>query len=69
MKRPRLVPSKVFYLWEKLGLRRIELFSGEDLDKKPEIKRDTDKMPELHTQGSFAAAHQRHLDAKNKRRK
>ena len=34
MKRPRLVPSKVFYLWEKLGLRRIELFSGEDLDKK-----------------------------------
>ena len=59
MKRPRLVPSKVFYLWEKLGLRRIELFSGEDLDKKPE----------LHTQGSFAAAHQRHLDDEERRRK
>jgi len=53
---------KVIYEWLKRGrhafLRRVELFSQEDLAKKPEIP-----------QSKFAAAHQRILDARNKRRK
>ena len=64
---------KIIYEWLKRGrhafLRRVELFSQEDLAKKPEIHRDTAKLPALPIHGSFAAAHQRQIDARNKRRK
>jgi hypothetical protein len=43
----RLVPAKIFYLWERFRLRRIEIFT--DTEKKPEIKRDTEKMPAIPT--------------------
>jgi hypothetical protein len=65
----KLIPSKVIYLWERCRIRRIELFTGEDLEKMPEIHRDTEKMPELPTHGSFAKAHQRKLDKQERRRK
>jgi hypothetical protein len=53
-----LKPSKVFYLWERYGFKRIELFTQEDLAKKPEIP-----------QSKFAAAHQRILDGRARRKK
>jgi len=66
----RPVPSKVLYLWEKCGIRRIELFDGRtDLEKKPEIPRHTTKLPEIPTGNSFAQAHQRKLDEEERRRK
>jgi hypothetical protein len=40
VKRSRFVPARVLYLWEKFGLKRIELFTSEDLEKKPEIPQD-----------------------------
>ena len=60
---------KVLYEWGRRVLRRIELFTQEDLAKKPEIHRDTEKMPEIPTHGSFAKAHQRKLDEQERRRK
>ena len=49
----RLIPSKVFYLWEKCGIKRIELFTQEDLAKKPEIHRDTAKLPPIPESSSL----------------
>lgn len=49
---------KVLYEWGRRILRRIELFTQEDLAKKPEIP-----------QSKFAAAHQRILDNKARRKK
>lgn len=64
----RLVPSKVFYLWERFNLKRIELFTT-DIEKKPEIQRDIKKHKTISTIGSFGRAHQQHLDEEERRRK
>ena len=64
---------KVIYEWLKRGrhafLRRVELFSQEDLAKKPAIPRHTTKLPEIPTCNSFAQAHQRKLDEEERRKK
>ena len=67
----RLVPSKVFYLWERFNLKRIELFTQEDLAKKPEISQDINKLPVIPTNSkkSFAAMHQQKLDEEERRRR
>lgn len=63
------VMPRILYLWERWGLKRIELFTQEDLAKKPELHRDTEKLPDIPLQGRFAAAHQRQLDLRNKRKR
>lgn len=58
MKKPRFIPSKVLYLWEKCGLKRIELFTQEDVAKKPEIP----------TVSIYGRIHQRILNARRKKK-
>ena len=55
-----LIPSKVFYLWERYGFKRIELFTQEDVEKKPEI-------PEAG--GWVKKLHEKHLTEEERRRR
>lgn len=63
---------KIIYEWLKRGshafLRRIELFSQEDLAKKPEIPRDTAKFPAIPTEDGRRSRWMRITDEKEKRR-
>lgn len=63
----RLVPSKVFYLWERFRLRRIELFTT-DTEKKPEIAKDTDSKPAIPTESARRKRWMELTDKKENRR-
>ena len=65
----RLVPSKVFYLWERFNLKRIELFTQEDLAKKPEIQRDTAKLPAMPTESARRKRWMELTDKKERRKR
>lgn len=52
------------YLWTKYGPPRLlEIFDGrEDLEKKPEIPKDSDKSPEIPAASGWAKKiHDKHL--------
>ena len=66
----RLVPAKVLYLWEKYGIKRIELFTQEDLEKKPDIPLDTQSKPDIPESGGWVKKlHDNHLTEEEMRRR
>lgn len=61
---------KVFYEWGRRVLRRIELFTQEDLAKKPEIPLDTQSKPDIPESGGWVKKlHDKHLTEEERRRR
>jgi len=67
-KAARPVPSKIFYLWQKLGLKRIELFTMEDVEKKPEIPESGSVVARLKAAADKAQERQQNIFKKLRRR-
>lgn len=53
MKEKKILP-RIAYLLTKFGIKRFEIFDGRtDVEKKPEIPRDTDKLPPIPAASSL----------------
>lgn len=64
----QLIPTKIFYLWQKLGLKRIELFTMEDVEKKPVIPECSSAVARLKEATNRAQERQQNIFKKLRRR-
>ena len=68
MKEKEIIP-RIVYLLTRFSLKRCEIFDGRtDVEKKPEIPRDTAKMPEIPAQGGPRKIWEQITDEKENKR-